>query len=153
MPELISILTKEEICRKVASVAEKISQDYQNRELFLIGVLKGSFIFLADLIRQLTIPVEIDFVGTSSYGSGSSSSGNICLTKEISSDIRGKDVIVIEDIIDTGITLKYLIDYLNSFEPRSVSICAFIDKTERRETDIHIDYCCHKVEQGFLVGY
>ncbi len=153
MPELIPVFTKDEIKSMVLSIAEKISSDYQSGEIILIGVLKGAFIFLSDLIRHLTIPVAIDFVGTSSYESGTSSSGDIRLTKEVSVDLKHKDVIIVEDIVDTGLTLTYLIDYIKSFGPRSVKICALIDKQERREADIRIDYPCYSINKGFLVGY
>lgn len=153
MPELISVLKKEEIRKKVEAVAQSISFDYQNRDLLLIGVLKGSFVFLADLIRCLTIPVEIDFVGTSSYAGKSVSSGKIRLTKELTANPKDKDILIVEDIVDTGLTLVFLVDYIRSFGPNSVKICTFIDKSERRETEINVDYCCHKVDEGFLVGY
>ncbi|MBW2568739.1 MAG: hypoxanthine phosphoribosyltransferase [Deltaproteobacteria bacterium] len=153
MPELIPFLQKDSINKMVAVVAHKISSDYKNRELVLIGVLKGAFIFLADLARHLTIPVKIDFVRIASYGSGTSSSGNINLTKEIEIDIKNKDVLIVEDIADTGLTLTYLIDYLNSFGPNTVKVCSLLDKIERRKTKIKIDYTCHTVEKGFIVGY
>jgi hypoxanthine phosphoribosyltransferase len=153
MPELIPILKKDDIDKIVSAVARKISSDYKDRELVLIGVLKGAFIFLADLVRHLTIPVKIDFVRTSSYGADTSSSGNIHLTKEIEIDVKGKDVLVIEDIVDTGLTLTYLIDYLKSFGPNTVKVCTLLDKQERRKTKIKADYVCHVVEKGFLVGY
>ncbi len=155
MPELIPVLRKDSIDKMVAEVAHKISSDYKDRELVLIGVLKGAFIFLADLARHLTIPVKIDFVRVASYGSGTSSSGNIRLTKEIEIDIKNKDVLIVEDIVDTGLTLAYLIDYLNSFGPNTVKICSLLDKSERRKTEIKIDYACHVVEKGlgFIVGY
>lgn len=153
MPELIPFLSKDNIDKMVTEVAHKISSDYKDRELVLIGVLKGAFIFLADLARHLTIPVKIDFVRVASYGSGTSSSGTIHLTKEIEIDIKNKDVLIVEDIADTGLTLAYLIDYLNSFGPNTVKICSLLDKIERRKTKIKIDYACHVVEKGFIVGY
>lgn len=153
MPELIPVLRKDSIDKMVAEVAHKISSDYKNRELVLIGVLKGAFIFLADLARHLTIPVKIDFVRVASYGSGTSSSGNIRLTKEIEINIKNKDVLIVEDIVDTGLTLAYLIDYLNSFGPNTVKICSLLDKIERRKMEIKIDYACHVVGKGFIVGY
>jgi len=153
MPELIPFLSKDNIDKMVTEVAHKISSDYKDRELVLIGVLKGAFIFLADLARHLTIPVKIDFVRVASYGSGTSSSGTIHLTKEIEIDIKNKDVLIAEDIADTGLTLAYLIDYLNSFGPNTVKICSLLDKIERRKTKIKIDYACHVVKKGFIVGY
>jgi len=153
MPDLIPVLNKDDIEKMVADVAQKISDDYKDSELVLIGVLKGAFVFLSDLIRQITIPVKIDFVGISSYGSNAVSSGKINLTRDIEIDIKNKDVLIVEDIVDTGLTLKYLIDYLKSFDPKSVKICALLDKYERRETEINVDYPCHRIEKGFIVGY
>ncbi len=153
MFELIPVLTKNDIDELVARIAHQISSDYQNRELILIGVLKGAFVFLSDLVRHLDIPVKIDFIRVFSYGSGASTSGDIHLTKDIEVNIKNKDVLIVEDIVDTGLTLKYLIDYLRSYHPKTIKVCAFIDKHERREADIKIDYSCHDVTKGFLVGY
>ena len=153
MPELIPVLKKKDIENIVVQVARKISSDYQGHELILIGVLKGAYVFLSDLVRQLSIPVQVDFIRVSSYGSETSSSGNIRLTKDIEIDVKSKDVLVIEDIVDTGLTLDYIVDYLKSFSPKSVKVCALLDKHERRESKIEIDYACHIVDKGFLVGY
>ncbi len=153
MPDFVSFLTKEEIDDLISNVTRRISFDYQNKELILIGVLKGAFIFLSDLVRKLTIPVKIDFVGVSSYGSETCSSETIRLTKKIEIDVKNKDVLVIEDIIDTGLTLAFLIDYLKSFNPNTIKICTLLDKKERRLADVKIDYACRVVEKGFLVGY
>ena len=153
MPEFIPVLKKDDIDKIVVAVARKISSDYKDRELILIGVLKGSFVFLSDLIRNLSIPVKVDFVGVSSYSDKTSSSGKIQLTKGIEIDIKNKNVLVVEDIVDSGLTLAWLIDYLMSFKPKAVNICALIDKRERREAQIQIDYTCHVIQEGFLVGY
>ena len=153
MPELTLVLNEEEIQSKVEEIASRISSDYENRELVLLGVLNGAFIFLSDLIRKITIPCVVDFIGASSYGAATISSGNIRLTKEASINLEGKNVLIVEDIVDTGLTMTFLIDYLKSFNPESVKICAFIDKPERREVDISIDYPCFTIEDGFLVGY
>jgi hypoxanthine phosphoribosyltransferase len=153
MPEFIPVLTREEIENLVAGIARKISDDYKDQDLILIGVLKGAFIFLSDLCRHLTIPVKVDFVQASSYGSRTSSSGNIKLNKDIDLDINGKNVLIVEDIVDTGLTLSYLIEDFKGFGARTVKICALIDKRERRETDIHVDYACYVAGTGFLVGY
>ena len=152
MPELIPVLGKNDIDKLVAQVARRISSDYQNDELILIGVLKGAFVFLSDLVRHVSIPVKVDFIRVSSYGSGTSS-GNIHLTKDIEIDIINKDVLIIEDIVDTGLTLAYIIDYLKSFNPKTVKVCTLIDKHERREAKLKIDYACYEVDEGFLVGY
>ncbi len=153
MPELIPVLTKNDIDTLVAAMARTISSDYQDHDLVLIGVLKGAFVFISDLVRHLSIPVEIDFIRVLSYGSGVSSSRNIQLTKDIEIDIKNKDVLIIEDIVDTGLTLKYLINYLKAYHPKTVRVCTLIDKHERREVDVEIDYICHTVAEGFLVGY
>ena len=153
MPDFIPVLEKDDIQRIVSTLAGSISADYKDREVVLIGVLKGAFIFLADLVRHLTIPVSVDFIRVASYGSGTLSSGNIRLTKAIETDIAGKDVIIVEDIVDTGLTLSHLIDYLKTFSPRSVEICTLIDKYERRKTEVHAKYAGHQTGQGFLVGY
>ena len=153
MPELIPVLKKDDIKHMVVQVADRISSDYQDHELILIGVLKGAYIFLSDLVRQISIPVQVDFIGVSSYGSGTSSSGGIRLTKDIEIDVTNKNVLVIEDIVDTGLTLTYIVDYLKSFSPKTVKVCALIDKRERRKSKIKIDYACHCVGEGFLVGY
>jgi len=153
MPELILVLKKGEIKKQVSRVARTISTDYHNDELILIGVLKGAFIFLSDLAREITVPVKIDFVETSSYGAGTSSSGRVRITKEIGIAIAGKNVLVVEDIVDTGLTLKVLVDYIQSLNPKTIKVCALIDKHERREADIHIDYVCHEIPSGYLVGY
>ena len=153
MPELTIILTKEEIDHLIGVMAQKISEDYKDKRLVVIGVLKGAFIFLGDLVRRLTIPVEIDFIQFSSYGNSDSSSGEIKLRSDISTKIKDKDVLVVEDIIDTGMTMSKFIKHLESFNPISIRVCAFIDKHERRKVDYKADYVCHSVEGGFLVGY
>lgn len=153
MPDLTPVLQKEEIDEAVAKLAYRISTDFENHQLVLVGVLKGAFIFLADLIRHLTIPVKVDFVRIASYGSETSTSGTIRLTKKLEIDIEDKDVLIIEDIVDTGLSLTYLVEHLKSFKPKTVGICTLIDKRERREIDIQIDYAGHIVKKGFLVGY
>jgi len=153
MPELILILSKNEIDQRVTSIAKKISDDYAQSDLIVIGVLKGAFVFLSDLIRKLTIPVQVEFVRVSSYGTESASTEKIRLTYELESEIKNKDVLIIEDIIDTGLTISFLMYYLYSFSPKSVQVCALIDKQERKKKLIDIRYVCHVVEKGFLVGY
>jgi hypoxanthine phosphoribosyltransferase len=152
-PQMIPVLSRAEIAQKIKSLAQRISEDYAQKEVVAVGVLKGGFIFLADLVRELAIPVQIDFVRLASYGSDTSSSGNIQLTKGIELDLRSRHVLVVEDIVDSGMTIAYLVDYLRQFHPESVKICALIDKTERREVEIPIDYVGHVVDNGFLVGY
>lgn len=153
MPEFLPVLSQEAIEKLVTDMGRRISADYADRELVLIGVLKGAFVFLADLIRRLDIPVAVDFVGTSSYGSQTVSSGRIELTKPVSVALQGKDVLIVEDIVDTGLTLAYLIAYVQSLGACSVNICAMIDKYERRQTPVDVQYACHRTDVGFLVGY
>jgi hypoxanthine phosphoribosyltransferase len=153
MEELIPLLSPQAIQARVDAVALQISEDYHSQSLVLIGVLKGAFIFLADLARKITVPVTIDFLSVQSYGTGTQTSGNIQLRKALEIDIAQKNVLIVEDIVDTGLTLSYLFDYLNGFHPRSIKFCAFIDKAERREHRIPIDYTCFQIDKGFLVGY
>ncbi len=147
------LYTKEAISRRVAELAEEISRDYRGREPVLIGVLKGAFIFMADLIRCLKVPCVIDFVRVASYGSGSTSSGNVIIKKDIETDITGKDVLIIEDIVDTGITMRFLVERLKEKNPRSLKVCAFIDKRARRKVEFEADYVGFTMEDGFIVGY
>ncbi len=152
-PELVPILTKEEIHQKIIDIAGKISCDYAGKDLLLIGILKGAFIFLSDLVRHLSIPAQIDFVRASSYGDTMSSSGTIALPCTVQIDVRNKHILLVEDIVDTGLTLSCLRKYFLLQEPASIKICAFIDKYERREADVQVDYACHTTHEGFLVGY
>lgn len=154
MPEFIPILTEADIKQRITEISKQISRDYQDNELILIGVLKGSFIFLADLARHLTIEkIQIDFLRASSYGAETTSSEQIRLTKDIEIDIKGKHVLIVEDIVDSGLTLSFLIDHIKEFAPHSIKICTLLDKRERRKTIINIDYACHVIEKGFVVGY
>ena len=153
MPDLIPVLSAQEIDVLVSDLAQRISSDYHGRELVLVGVLKGAFIFLSDLVRKLTIPVKIDFVQAASYGSSATSCGQIRLAMEIGVDIKGCDILLVEDIVDTGITVGSLLDYLRSFQPRSVAVCALINKRERREREVPVAYIGRGIEKGFLVGY
>ena len=153
MSEFIPVLTQKEIASRVAEVAHAISKDYRDRDLILIGILKGAFVFLADLIRHISIPVKVDFMCVSSYGRSTSSSGRVKIIKDVDLDLENKDVVIVEDIVDTGITLTHLVAHLKSSGAASVRICALIDKQERRKVEVAADYVCHSVEKGFLVGY
>lgn len=147
-------MRKKDIENQIAEVSRKISDDYQGRELIMIGVLKGAFVFFADLMRQIRVEkIKVDFLRAASYGAGTLSSEKICLTKDIDLNIEGKDVLVVEDIVDTGLTLAFIIDHLKKSNPKSVKICAMIDKRERRQTDVGVDYTCFVAQEGFLVGY
>ena len=154
MPELIPVFDEDVIAQKISEMAKRISSDYNGRTLVVIGVLKGAFIFMADLIRQLSLEAfTIDFIRIASYGDETSSSGCVRILKDIESDIEGKDILILEDILDTGLTLNCLMEVMQARRPRSIKICTLIDKRERRQIDLDPDYACFQVEQGFLVGY
>jgi hypoxanthine phosphoribosyltransferase len=153
MAELINVLTRDDLERIVSSLARKISSDYEGRELVCIGILKGAFVFMADLVRLLTVPVSIEFLRASSYGSDTDSSGDPELSGSLSMDIRGKDLLLVEDIVDTGLTLERITGHLKSRCPNSIKVCTLIDKRERRDVEVFIDYAGHVVESGFLVGF
>lgn len=152
MPELIPLISQQEIKEKIQEIGQKISNDYENSDLVVIGVLKGAFVFMADLVRQITIDHEIDLVGASSY-EGTSSTGQIVFTKKPDLELKGRDVLMVEDIVDTGRTLVKLVESMQSLNPRSIKICALIDKSERRETQINVNYSCFCLDKGFIVGY
>ena len=147
------LIPRHEIKIKVKDLARKISSDYAGKEPILIGILNGVVFFFAELVMSLAIPSKIDFIRASSYGLSKASSGAIKLVKDVEIPVRGQDLIVVEDIVDTGLTLSYLVKNLKSREPASVKICALIDKAERREKEVAIDYCGFRVQEGFLVGY
>ena len=150
---LSPLFSRKEIDSLVKGLAEQISKDYRKRELVLVCILKGAFMFLSDLIRHLQIPVQIDFVRLASYGSGMKSSGKIEMTKDIEIPIEGKDVLIIEDIIDSGRTIEFLKNRIVSSKPHSVKICALLDKKARREVKIEVDYLGKEVDDVFVVGY
>jgi hypoxanthine phosphoribosyltransferase len=153
MAELTTILTQDDLNKIVASLARRISSDYDGRELLCIGVLKGAFIFMADLIRLLTVPVKVGFLQASSYGLKTVSSGDPQVTGNIDMVVDEKDLLLIEDIVDTGMTLKRTIGHLKTLHPKSLKVCALIDKQERRDTQVSIDYAGYIIDGGFLVGF
>ena len=130
-----------------------ISRDYEGGDLIVIGVLKGAFVFMADLIRSFSIPCSTDFVKLASYGTGSVSSGNIVMTKDIETSIEGKDILIVEDIVDTGLTMPFLVNLLEGRNPHSVKVCALLDKRQGRETLFEADYVGFTIKDGFVVGY
>ncbi len=147
------LFTRAEIDRRVRELAERISSDYAGRELIVIGILKGAFIFMADLIRALSIPCRVDFVRLASYGAGAASSGRVVLTKDIETSIRGRDILIVEDIVDTGLTLTFLVDWFKERNPASLKVCAFLDKRRRRRVPFEADYVGFSIDDGFVVGY
>lgn len=147
------LVTSEEIQNKVKELAEKINCDYKNKNLVVVGVLKGAAVFMSDLIKNIEVPLTIDFIAVSSYGSSTESSGVVKLIKDLEESIEGKDVLIVEDIIDTGLTLSYLVENLKSRGPNSVKICSLLDKPERRKVDVKVDYVGFKIPDKFVVGY
>lgn len=152
-PLLKPIITREQIQARVAELAAQINADYAGQELIVIGVLNGVFIFLADLVRHLTLPLRIDFIRLSSYGMAAVSSGEVRIVKDVELPLRGQQVLVVEDIIDSGLTLDFLVRHLQGHRPAGLKICCLIDKLERRELSVPLDYVGFTVPQGFLVGY
>ncbi len=151
--KILEKIPETEIRQEVKDIAGAISREYKGRELLLIGVLNGVFIFFADLVREITIPVKVDFVRLASYGSEAFSSGKIKLTKDIELSIQGRHVIIVEDIIDTGRTLSYFIEYIKEKGPKTVKVCTLINKLERREKHVNIDFKGFELSRGFVVGY
>jgi len=151
--ELKLLFSKKDIASAVARLAKEISVDYANKKVVLIGVLKGAFMFLADLVRQLTIPVEIEFMRIASYGSQKESSGEIIIKKDVEISLEGKDILIIEDIVDTGLRLSFLLDHLRAHNPSSLKVCALVDKKSRREVEAQVDYIGFEIDEGFIVGY
>jgi hypoxanthine phosphoribosyltransferase len=148
------VLIEEDSLRaRVIELGEEISRDYQGRELLLIGVLKGAVFFMADLMRQLTVPCEIDFMAISSYGAATDSSGVVRILKDLDINIEGRDVLVVEDIIDSGLTLSYLMRNLEAREPASLEVCALMTKPERREIEVPVRYVGFEIPNRFVVGY
>lgn len=154
MNEKITVLIDEDtVDARIKEIAEQISKDYENKEVRLICILKGSVFFTAELAKRLTIPTTIDFMKLSSYGSGTVSSGTIEIKKDLDDSIEGLDVIVVEDIIDSGHTLEQLIPELKKRKPRSIAVTTLLDKPSRREVDVNVDYIGFEVEDKFVVGY
>jgi hypoxanthine phosphoribosyltransferase len=147
------LIDHEAIAARIQELARQISRDYPDGSLVLLCILKGAIVFLSDLMRHLDIPAEIDFVRLASYGSGQISSRDVRITKDIEVPIVGKDVLIIEDIIDTGWTLSYLMERLSGHHPKSVRICALLNKAARRETEVDVHYVGFDIEDHFVVGY
>ena len=147
------LITEEELANIVKDLGAKISEDYKDKDLLLVSVLKGSVIFMADLMRAITVPCNIDFMAVSSYGSGTKSSGVVKIIKDLDKSIEGKDLLIVEDILDSGNTLFYLKEILSARKPNSIKICTLVDKPERREADIIADYIGGSVPNEFIVGY
>jgi len=147
------LFSEEELKACVKRIAEEIQRDYAGKEIMLIGVLRGSFVFMADLCRAIDLPCTLDFMSVSSYGKGTSSSGQVQITKDLSEDISGRHVIVVEDILDSGNTLSYLLKILQHRNPASVRLCTLLDKPDRRVKQVEIHYSGFTIPDAFVVGY
>ncbi len=147
------LFTEEQLRTRVAEIAKEIERDYAGREIMLISVLRGSFVFMADLCRAIDLPCMIDFMSVSSYGKGTRSTGQVQITKDLSEDISGRNIIVVEDILDSGNTLHYLLNILQHRSPASVRLCTLLDKPSRRTVPVHVDYSGFLCPDGFVVGY
>jgi hypoxanthine phosphoribosyltransferase len=147
------LISQDEIRQAVAKLASEIRQDYQGKQPLLIGILKGSFVFMADLIREIGLPVEVDFVKLSSYGSGTETSGKVKVVQGLKTKIKGRDVLIVEDIVDTGLTVSFLLDYLRKKKPASLKLCTLTDKPSRHKAPVAIDYLGFTVPDKFIVGY
>ena len=152
-PQAKVLVPQEKIKQTVSRLAAEIRRDYEGKEPLLICILKGSFVFMADLIRQLGLPVEVDFVRLSSYGAGKETTGKVKVIQGLKTPIKGRDVILVEDIVDTGLTLSFLLDYLKKERPASLKLCALADKPSRRMVPVPIDYLGFSVPDKFIVGY
>jgi len=151
--ELEVLFTAEQIAARVREMGKQIERDYDGKELVLLGVLKGSFLFISDLARSIDLPLAVDFIGLSSYGEATESSGVVKITSDVSKPIEKKHVVIVEDIDDTGLTMRYLLDNLATRHPASVKLCTLLHKPARARTKIPIDYLGFQIEDRFVVGY
>jgi hypoxanthine phosphoribosyltransferase len=147
------VVSTEDLERRVSELGAEISRDYAGKDLVMIGVLKGAVLFLADLMRELEVPCEIDFMAVSSYGSSTDSSGVVRILKDLDGAIEGRDVLLVEDIVDSGLTLHYLLKNLGARNPRSLEVCALLTKPERRRVDLPIRYVGFEIPNRFVIGY
>jgi hypoxanthine phosphoribosyltransferase len=147
------LVSREDLKRRVAELGEEVSRDYEDRDLVMVGVLKGAVLFIADLMRHLTVPCEVDFMAVSSYGSQTDSSGVVRILKDLDASIEGRDVLIVEDIIDSGLTLQYLLRNLRARDPRSLEVCALLTKPERRRVDLPTRYVGFEIPNRFAIGY
>jgi hypoxanthine phosphoribosyltransferase len=147
------LLTEEEIDKRVSELAKEISEEYRGKDLLVVGILKGAVIFLSDLVKRLEFPVMLDFMAVSSYGKSSVSTGEVRILKDLDYSVEGKDILIVEDIIDTGLTLNYLKDILGKRGAKGVKICTLLDKPDRRTVGVNIDFLGFEIPDEFVVGY
>lgn len=154
MSEKISVLINEQdVNAKIKEIAEQISKDYEGKEITLICILKGSVFFVCELAKRITVPVTLDFMSVSSYGSGTESSGRVKIVKDLDESIEGRDILIVEDIIDSGRTLSHLMTLLSARKPNSIKLCTLLDKPDRRVVPVDVDYTCFEIPDEFVVGY
>jgi hypoxanthine phosphoribosyltransferase len=154
MAETVSVLiSREEVAERISALGAKISKDYEGKELHMICVLKGGAFFMTDLAKKITVPVSLDFMNLSSYADGTESSGRVKFVKDLDEPIEGKDVLVVEDIIDSGNTLDYLLTVLEQRNPKSLKLCTLLDKPDRRVKEVKVDYVGFEIPDLFVVGY
>lgn len=147
------MLSEEEVDERIRQIGEQISKDYEGKQVHMVCVLKGGSFFMCELGKRITVPVSLDFMSVSSYGSDTKSSGVVKIVKDLDESIRGKDVLVVEDIIDSGRTLSYLLEMLKDRQPASLRLCTLLDKPDRRVVDVHVDYTGFQIPDEFVVGY
>lgn len=152
-PQSDVLISASELDRRVAELGAEISADYRGRDLIIVGVLKGAVVFIADLLRRMTVPCEIDFMAISSYGSSRDSSGVVRILKDLDDSIAGRDVLIVEDIVDSGLTLNYLMKNLKARGPASLEVCALLTKPERRRVEVPIRYTGFEIPNRFVIGY
>ncbi|NLL76827.1 MAG: hypoxanthine phosphoribosyltransferase [Clostridiales bacterium] len=154
MSEKVRIMLSEEaVDNRIKEIGEQISKDYEGKQVHLVCVLKGGSFFMCELAKRITVPVSLDFMSVSSYGSETKSSGVVRIVKDLDEPLKDKDVLVVEDIIDSGRTLSYLLEMLKDRGPKSLKLCTLLDKPERRVVDVHVDYTCFQIPDEFVVGY
>ncbi len=153
MEKLEMLISREEIEKRLTEIAKQLEKDYENEKVIFVGILKGSFVFLADIIRKVKIPIEIDFMTASSYGNETVSSGSVKIVKDIDINVKNKHILLVEDIVDTGYTLDYVKKFLDSKGAKSVKCLALLDKPERRKVDIDVEYIGFTIPDKFIVGY
>lgn len=147
------LLSEEEVNLRVKEIAAKINKDYEGKQIHMIGILKGGVYFMCELSKRLTVPVTLDFMSVSSYGDGTSSSGIVKIVKDLDHSLEGKDVLIVEDIIDSGRTLKHLVEILKQRNPESIRLCTLLDKPDRRVVEVDVDYSCFSIPDEFVVGF
>lgn len=147
------VVTQEQMRARIREMGKQISTDYAGKDLVLVGVLKGAYAFYADLARAIRIPIRVDFIIVTSYGSKAKTSGKVKLITELTEEIKGKDVLLVEDIVDSGLTVQYLVKTLSKKKPRSIKVCTLLSKPERREVEVQIDYEGFKIPNKYVVGY